>query len=862
VDPAWVDSLSELDANELFDEVGDALRVPPDLLRALSLTETGIAATGSWVLADEGRVAQAAAVSGLPPTEIQENRASNVAAAAALLRSWADVLGTDGHDAEADGGWWSALSAFASVSEPWLGDRYALEVYEQLQNGAVSPVLTPEGEIGPEVIVLQPRAVPALDGHTATPGPASLAWTPEFPGAAEAWSAPSGGVRTRVERIVLRATGASYSRSIDAALDANPPHYIVQRSSGLVTQLVPEGELAPGEQEDTLVLAIATRDDSWIAWTPAAVEGSARLAAWIATRHDFELGPASVAFEVGEDFPEGPWLGMAACFANTGSEACADGLAGSPDGPVEPAEESGGEARDGADASGWAGPIPYFYQYANSYNPGGSCQNTSVAMVLKRYGWNGTPDQISNRFGTTYAQSPGNLAQMFNTLAQEAGLSVRLTARTSGTVAGLRALLASGKPTIVHGYFTGYGHVLVALGYDGSQYTVNDPAGRWAQSWKGGYPYGWNASIGKGIRYGRAAFEQAIATSNGSAPLPLWYHELTGVPASTPPPATPPPSGPAAPTSPGGESADSWASVQWIEPTNGFVSGDPLLLRARRVSGQRIEFWSGAYRLAETLENPGSAIIDISRHGERSLTAKNLSQWGTVLASRTIHGTVVASGSITPMTTNLGSNEWLITSVTDAEGVAYVDYRVDNFLLVDVETGQSRATGTDYGLRYNFTAQADDRVLVARAYDAAGNVIATGQKLLDVDGSPPAECHVAGFIGCGESVTGDTMAVGSDLLNGYPDFVGNYSGPEVGYRFSLSAGGPVEFRFIDPRPTVLDQDIFILRSVIGQCTAPDVVARGFNSVSFEGVVGAEYVVLIDGFAGAAGAFQLEMDCDP
>ena len=53
-----------------------------------------------------------------------------------------------------------------------------------------------------------------------------------------------------------------------------------------------------------------------------------------------------------------------------------------------------------------------------------------------------------------------------------------------------------------------------------------DPAGRWAETFGGGYPYAWDAFVGHGIRYDRGAFEAAIATSNGVNPLPLWIHEL------------------------------------------------------------------------------------------------------------------------------------------------------------------------------------------------------------------------------------------------------------------------------------------------------------------------------------------------
>ncbi len=166
--------------------------------------------------------------------------------------------------------------------------------------------------------------------------------------------------------------------------------------------------------------------------------------------------------------------------------------------------------------------VPYFCQYENSLYPESSCQNTSVAMVLRYYGWNGTPDTITAYWGKDHAQSPSGLAEVFNYYAAQAGLGVSLVPHTTGSFAGLKALLDKGKPVIVHGYFTQYGHVVVTVGYDATGYFANDPAGQWSQVYQGGYTkycdYGYS---GKSVHYGKAAFEQAIGPDNT-----LWYHEV------------------------------------------------------------------------------------------------------------------------------------------------------------------------------------------------------------------------------------------------------------------------------------------------------------------------------------------------
>lgn len=169
--------------------------------------------------------------------------------------------------------------------------------------------------------------------------------------------------------------------------------------------------------------------------------------------------------------------------------------------------------------------VPYFFQYSNMLHPGSSCQNTSVAMVLSHLGWQGVPDDITSSWGKDYAQSPHNLSRMFNTIAGAEDLAGRLVTDTSGSLDELRSLASTGSILIVHGYFTGYGHVLVVTGYDGTHYTANDPAGVWRGTFKGGY--GWSgATDGNSIRYNKESFETAIGTSDGHSSLPLWYHVL------------------------------------------------------------------------------------------------------------------------------------------------------------------------------------------------------------------------------------------------------------------------------------------------------------------------------------------------
>jgi hypothetical protein len=167
--------------------------------------------------------------------------------------------------------------------------------------------------------------------------------------------------------------------------------------------------------------------------------------------------------------------------------------------------------------------LPYFYQYANVTNPGGSCQNTSMAMVLRHYGApnSETPDEISHYYGTSQAQTVAGFQQVFNSEAAYLGLTVRDAGTTSATIADVRAELGKGNPVVVHGYFTDYGHVIVLLGYKNGQYTVHDPAGSWSQQYGVGGYAGDGPTAGRFAVYSAAAVEAAIAPDNL-----VWMHRF------------------------------------------------------------------------------------------------------------------------------------------------------------------------------------------------------------------------------------------------------------------------------------------------------------------------------------------------
>ncbi|GAB2504476.1 C39 family peptidase [Microbulbifer agarilyticus] len=169
--------------------------------------------------------------------------------------------------------------------------------------------------------------------------------------------------------------------------------------------------------------------------------------------------------------------------------------------------------------------FPYWNQLDNEKEPLRTCSLTSMAMITdyfritnpQKLGMR-TPDYLHQYFGGVLQTVPA-LKEGFNRLAVELGSPVRNYGRENGTIDQLRRLASQGIPTIIHGWFTPSGHIIVVTGFDGDYYTVNDPFGRWNLEKWGDY----NSEVsGEGVRYPREAFEHAI-NDNGTGD-DLWLH--------------------------------------------------------------------------------------------------------------------------------------------------------------------------------------------------------------------------------------------------------------------------------------------------------------------------------------------------
>lgn len=144
--------------------------------------------------------------------------------------------------------------------------------------------------------------------------------------------------------------------------------------------------------------------------------------------------------------------------------------------------------------------VPYFSQRDNGFNPSGACNVSSVAMCLYHFGirGDGSHEQLEDQMYERCLEkgwsrhSPQGLKTLIESYP---GCKDDLT--MTGSLSDIQEALDEGKVCIVHGYFTGFGHILVVRGYDPVNFLVNDPYGEWS-------PWSYNKAVsGEKLRYSR-----------------------------------------------------------------------------------------------------------------------------------------------------------------------------------------------------------------------------------------------------------------------------------------------------------------------------------------------------------------------
>jgi uncharacterized protein YvpB len=168
--------------------------------------------------------------------------------------------------------------------------------------------------------------------------------------------------------------------------------------------------------------------------------------------------------------------------------------------------------------------IPYKSQRDNMENPNGSCNVTSIAMCLEFLGaarkeTTGQFEDELYRYAVNRGLSrhnPHDLARIVE------AYDCRDEFRADGTIEQAKAWLAAGKPIVIHGYFTSFGHIVVLAGYDDKGFLVHDPYGEW-NSW--GYDLnqpGGNNAKGKYVNYSYNMIRR-LCIPDGS----FWVHFIS-----------------------------------------------------------------------------------------------------------------------------------------------------------------------------------------------------------------------------------------------------------------------------------------------------------------------------------------------
>ena len=169
-------------------------------------------------------------------------------------------------------------------------------------------------------------------------------------------------------------------------------------------------------------------------------------------------------------------------------------------------------------------PVPYKSQRDNMENPSGSCNVTCMAMCMeflgvKRKETSGQFEDELYRYAERNGlsrHSPHDLAR----IVEDYGL--RDNFRADATIDQVKEWLSDGKPIVIHGYFTSFGHIVAIVGFDDKSFIVHDPWGEW-NSW--GYNRnepGVNNEKGKYVNYSYDMIKR-LCIPDGS----FWVHFIS-----------------------------------------------------------------------------------------------------------------------------------------------------------------------------------------------------------------------------------------------------------------------------------------------------------------------------------------------
>lgn len=127
--------------------------------------------------------------------------------------------------------------------------------------------------------------------------------------------------------------------------------------------------------------------------------------------------------------------------------------------------------------------VPYFFQLENRLDPFGSCNCSSIAMVMAYYGLKAKdpnirlPDELNSYIKSKgwSRHSPYDLQKV----VQDYGFKAEF--KTTRSIEDIKNAIKSGIPVVLFLYLTRFGHIIVAKGYDETKrvFYINDSYGEY-----------------------------------------------------------------------------------------------------------------------------------------------------------------------------------------------------------------------------------------------------------------------------------------------------------------------------------------------------------------------------------------------
>jgi len=294
-------------ATALFDGAAEQWGVPAELLAAIAWHESSFApgdaehtesrpAVG-WMGLSPARVAEAVALSGIDEERIAD-RTPNIYAGAAVLDALRDELAPDAPDATVNVEWWPVVVAWADQDEEWLAHDFAADVFRTLQLGLDA------GTADGETVSIRARRFQDLEDVPFEFAPWEAGEERFGPGYPQAdrkllahgsnYDARPGGTGG-IERVVLHTTEGSYAGAVswfrNGSSDVSA-HYVVRKSDGEITRMVDDDDRAwhaCRNNSDTIGIEHEGAASNSSTWTPAMLDSSARLTAWLVDEYSIPI---------------------------------------------------------------------------------------------------------------------------------------------------------------------------------------------------------------------------------------------------------------------------------------------------------------------------------------------------------------------------------------------------------------------------------------------------------------------------------------------------------------------------------------------------------------------------------------------